>query len=202
MSNFGVSIVLVHDDVIKWKHFPRYWPFVQGFHRSPVISPHKGQWREALMFSLICARINHVNGWVNNGEAGDLTRHRAHYDVIVMCWSGTVRCADIFTHRDVNIWVFIDTFVCRRWDPNARSSDSSCCTNQKKYVGRRVIASLHDNNCKIIRNRHLMSWYVWWKYPISYALSICCGLVPINFTHIIRDYLNGIGFEKSVACWQ
>ena len=24
-----------HDDVIKWKHFPRYWPFVRGIHRSP-----------------------------------------------------------------------------------------------------------------------------------------------------------------------
>ena len=32
-----------HDDVIKWKHFPRYWPFVRGIHRSPVNSPHKGQ---------------------------------------------------------------------------------------------------------------------------------------------------------------
>ena len=44
-----------HDDVIKLKHFPRYWSFVQGIHRSPVNSPHKGQWREALMFSLISA---------------------------------------------------------------------------------------------------------------------------------------------------
>ena len=43
-----------HDDVIKWKHFPRYWPFGRGIHRSPVNSPHKGQWRGALMFSLIC----------------------------------------------------------------------------------------------------------------------------------------------------
>ena len=32
-----------HDDVMKWKHFPRYWPFVRGIHRSPVNSPHKGQ---------------------------------------------------------------------------------------------------------------------------------------------------------------
>ena len=39
-----------HDDVIKWKHFPRYWPFVWGIHRSPVNSPHKGQWCGALMF--------------------------------------------------------------------------------------------------------------------------------------------------------
>ena len=33
------------------------------------------------MFSLICVWIN---GWVNNREAGDLRRYRAHYDVIVM----------------------------------------------------------------------------------------------------------------------
>ena len=70
-----------HDDVIKWKHFPRYWPFVRGIHRSTVNSPHKGQWRGALMFSLMCARIN---SWVNNREAGDLRRYRRHYDVIVM----------------------------------------------------------------------------------------------------------------------
>ena len=75
-----------HDDVIKWKHFPRYWPFVRGIHRSPVNSPQKGQWRGALMFSLICARIN---GWANNREAGDLRRHQAHCDVIVMNYSLT-----------------------------------------------------------------------------------------------------------------
>ena len=71
----------IHDDVIKWKYFPRYWPFVREIHRSPVNFPHKGQWRRALMFTLICAR---KNGWVNNGVAGDLRRYLAHYDVIVM----------------------------------------------------------------------------------------------------------------------
>ena len=70
-----------HDDVIKCKHFPRYWPFVRGIHRWPVNSPHQGQWRGALMFSLICAWIN---SWVNNREAGDLRCHRTHYDVIIM----------------------------------------------------------------------------------------------------------------------
>ena len=84
------SFRLVHDDVIKWKHFPRYWPFVRGIHRSPVNSPHKGQWRGALMFSLICARIN---GWVNNREAGDLRCYRAHYDVIVMWRRKGTPCA-------------------------------------------------------------------------------------------------------------
>ena len=45
-------------DVIKWKHFPRYWTFARGIHRLPVNSPHKGQWRGALIYSLICASIN------------------------------------------------------------------------------------------------------------------------------------------------
>ena len=72
---------VIHDDVIKWKHFPYYWPFVRGIHQSLVNSPHKGQWRGALMFSLICARIN---AWVNNRKAGDSRRHLTHYDVIVM----------------------------------------------------------------------------------------------------------------------
>ena len=70
-----------HDDVTKWKHFTHYWPFVRGIHRLPVNSPHKGQWRGALGFSLIWAWVNR---WVHNCEAGDLRRHRAHYDVIVM----------------------------------------------------------------------------------------------------------------------
>ena len=51
-------ISIHHGDVIKWKHFPRYWPFVRGIHRSTANSPHKVQWRGALMFSLICALIN------------------------------------------------------------------------------------------------------------------------------------------------
>ena len=72
---------LLHDEVIKWKHFPQYWPFVPGIHWSPVNSQHKGQWHRALMFSLICTWIH---GWVNNREAGDLRCHRTHYDVTVM----------------------------------------------------------------------------------------------------------------------
>ena len=68
-----------------WRHqmetFSRYWPFVRGIHRSPVNSLHKGQWRGALVFSFMCARIS---GSVNNRDAGDLRCHGAHYDVIAM----------------------------------------------------------------------------------------------------------------------
>ena len=73
---------MLHPDVLFYslftmtKYMWRYWPFVRGILRSPVNSPDKGQWRGALVFSLICARIN---GWVNNRGAGDLRRHRAHY---------------------------------------------------------------------------------------------------------------------------
>ena len=63
---------------------PRYWSFVRGIHRSPVNSSHKGQWCGVLMFSLICSWIDR---WVNYCEAGDLRRHRAHYEVTVMRWT-------------------------------------------------------------------------------------------------------------------
>ena len=106
---FIIYIFPFHYHVMKWKHFPCYWPFVQGIHRSPVNSPHKGQWRGALMFSLICVWIN---SWVNNREAGDLRLHMAHYDVTVMSnnscvcreWSGMFRRwmpSAFFRHDDV-----------------------------------------------------------------------------------------------------
>ena len=64
---------------------------------SPVTGefPHKGQWRGALMFSLISVWIN---GWVHNREAGDLRCHRAHHDVTVM-WN----------------WELLWCQFCRRW---------------------------------------------------------------------------------------
>ena len=79
MTSWQVSAF--HDDVINWKHFLRYWSFVWGIHRSTANSPLKGQCCGALMFSVTCAwTIN----WSNNGDAGDLRRHHAHYNVISM----------------------------------------------------------------------------------------------------------------------
>ena len=60
----GTGKLPFHDDVIIWINFPRYWPFMRGIHRSTVNSPHRGQWRGALIFSLICVWIN---GWVSRG---------------------------------------------------------------------------------------------------------------------------------------
>ena len=68
-----------------WRHqmelFSAFLAICVGNSPVPGEFPHKGQWRGALMFTMICTWIN---GWVNNGEAGDLRRYRAHYDVTVM----------------------------------------------------------------------------------------------------------------------
>ena len=68
------SIVL-HDDVIKWKHFPRHWLFVRGIHRWPVNSPHKGQWRGALKFSLTERLSKQSWGWWFETPSCSLWRH-------------------------------------------------------------------------------------------------------------------------------
>ena len=80
MSNHATDLK-IHYEVNRWQHFPRYLTFVMGIHWSPVDSPHKGQWRGTLMFSLICAR---TNGSASNRGTGDLRRHHADYDVTVM----------------------------------------------------------------------------------------------------------------------
>ena len=76
-----------HDDVIKWSHFPRYWPFVRGIHWSPVNSLHKGQWRGALMFSLICTW---TNSWANN-----------HYQ----CTSGMISLNSVVFDCQTRQWI-------------------------------------------------------------------------------------------------
>ena len=71
-----------------WRHqlktFSALLAICAGNSPVTVNSPHKGQWRGALMFSSICAWID---GWENSREAGDLRRYRAHYDVTVMLWN-------------------------------------------------------------------------------------------------------------------
>ena len=92
-----------------WRHqmetFSALLAICAGNSPVPVNSPHKGQWRGALMFSLICARIN---DWVNNREAGDLRRYRGHYDVIVMSF----HVAYIFDDVDDTAWFHASLIKC------------------------------------------------------------------------------------------
>ena len=68
-----------HDDVIEWKHFPRYWPFVWGIYRSPVNSPHKGQWRGAELWCFDLRRNERLSkqgwGWWFETPSRSLWRH-------------------------------------------------------------------------------------------------------------------------------
>ena len=57
-------------------------------HHMETFSTLLGIYAGTLMFSLICAWMN---GWVNNREAGDLKRHRAHYYVIVMIYPVSIK---------------------------------------------------------------------------------------------------------------
>ena len=102
-----------------WRHqmepFSALLALCAGNSPVPVNSPHKGQWRGAVMSSLICAWIN---DWVNNREAGDLRRHRGQdYDVIVMVQldcindiQGPFHCRDRLFVLDISILTMI------RWD--------------------------------------------------------------------------------------
>ena len=86
METISALLAICADRWIAWwrykmETFSALLASVRRIHRSPVNSPHKGQWQGALVFSLICIWIN---GSVNNRGAGDLRRHRAHHDVIVM----------------------------------------------------------------------------------------------------------------------
>ena len=110
-SNYFIHMTLIiHDDIIKWKHFPRQFTICAGNSPLRVNSPHKGQWRRALVFSLICVWIN---GWVNTREAGDLRRHRAHYDVIVMRI-----CHSTMKTEPVGRLVLVHTVFSHRWIKN------------------------------------------------------------------------------------
>ena len=91
--------------------FPCYWPFVRGIHRSQVNSPHKGQWRGALMFSLIDAW---TNGWVNNRDAGSFRSHLAHYDVTVMMTYVYSTYFYNVQHGLIHIWLSILSVIAYR----------------------------------------------------------------------------------------
>ena len=119
-----------HDDIMKWKHFPRFWPFVWGIHQSPVNSPHKGQWHRPLMFSLICALNKQLSkqswDWWFETPSHLLWCHckdnvETHTCSIANCytqhefinWFSCIFHKKNFTHP--NRWLVSDVYSCLRW---------------------------------------------------------------------------------------
>ena len=139
-----VLVVRIHNDVIKWKHCPRNWPFVRGIDRSSVNSPHKGQWRGALMFSLICVGIN---DWVNNREAGYLRYYRAHYDVIIMWGYWVCYCGLKIWHKTT----FYSTFPISPYFPRF----------QRTFWN--IFVWVMSNNCSLPQ---ACQFWIWIRIPI------------------------------------
>ena len=68
-----------HDDVIKWKHIPRNWPFVRGIHRSRWIPHTKAS--DAELWCFFDLRLNkrlskQPWGWWSETPSSSLWRHR------------------------------------------------------------------------------------------------------------------------------
>ena len=129
-----------HNDVTKWKHFPRHWPFVRGIHRLLVNSLHKGQWRGALIFSLICAWIK---SWVNNRKAGDLRQHGAHYDVtVIFTPSNILRPCKTSCGGQIDIIICVDQLI-SPWTKWAPFIGPLCweSTGKRRILTQRVITA-------------------------------------------------------------
>ena len=126
----------LHDDVIKWKHFTRCWPFG----REPTGDrwiPLKGQWQGALIFSLICIT---TNGWANSRDACDLRRHSAHYDVSVM--TNMSRNCAICRWTGTNMdWLLISGWI-------------------SNYVHCKIGAPLKSKNGKVISSHTLLTMWL------------------------------------------
>ena len=112
---------------------------VRGIHRWPVNSPRKGQWRGAVMFSLICA-LN--KGWVNNREGGDFRRHRAHYDVNVMLENGRSKSAQFVATIQTQI------FSENRYTSSLHWNSFIICQTSTKYYRLTILSNCISQSSK------------------------------------------------------
>ena len=164
-----VMVIPFQTQYLWWRHqmeiFSALLAFVRGIHRSPVNSPHKGQWRGAFMFSLIRAWIN---GWVNNGEAGDFRRHRAHYDVIVVYDKMCTHCYALFCADCIINLAIIEPVS--HWVALLAMGQSGACSSARKTALRnvgKINGYLHTNNIQHSANCTLNSWCVLYVFSQS-----------------------------------
>ena len=159
-----LSIFVSHDDVIKWKHFPRYWPFVRGIHR----------WRGALMFSLTW-----TNAWVNNLDwwfetpSHSLWRHcnesnlpqlTPTYRVIAICCALRRSTAHEFCLRlGRRQETIFETLQCRHMSVMASqvTGNSSVCSTVGLTTNKHQHPALLDLGARIHRWQKLVLWKVY-----------------------------------------
>ena len=141
-----------------WRHqmaiFSALLAICAGNSPVPVNSPHKGQWRGALMFSLICVWIN---GWVNNREAGDLRRNRAHCDVIVMLIGQSPSVDSVSrVSRAGGLYVAVATQDC--W---------ICMTSQTSRVCKYCFSVLPIDKTSSVLAQIVLSWGTAFAHPAT-----------------------------------
>ena len=111
-AHSSLNYVIPHDDVIKWKHFPRYWPFVRGIHRPRWIPAQRPVTRRFDVFFDL--RLNKRLS-KQNRHAGDLRRHRTHYDVIVMV-VGLFILHLIITWTNADLLIHVFASATHKWN--------------------------------------------------------------------------------------
>ena len=154
-----------HDDVIKWKHFPRYWPFVRGIHWSPLNSRHKVQWRRALMFTLICPPNKRLSkqswGWWFEMPSCSLWRHfNGHAD----------QWMDHYWHPKSTVILFTESRVQSPYVSHLGGWWAQATSNAMYFIliitEIIIIAALHDEGRTGKRHSYLYTethFYTHWK---------------------------------------
>ena len=90
---------LLYLRTIEYDHFPRYWPFVRG---TPLTkASDAGIW--CFLYSVS------ENGWVNNRDASDLRRNRAHYDITTMHFAFSLERRALAWLKRQNLKIGYDT---------------------------------------------------------------------------------------------
>ena len=218
---WGQHLRLKQNAIFKWKHFPGYWPFVWGIHRSPVNSPHKGQWCGALMFSFICVWIN---SWVNNREAGYLRHYRAHYDVIVtkpdpmknvladnfpsindvFQWLGWTHFPGLLSFSDL-----LRTFFKRHWSLSPKVqpqvTDPSLTSTCPVFFLRTCSRQLTCCSCLTSRNSAVTTWNSASPSPTASACESSQSgflvLVSCTWPQIIWMNILGMFYDENGMLW-
>ena len=198
----GLSVLIAYgatranefdDDVIKWKHFPRYWPFGRGIHRSPVNSLHKSQWRGALMFFFYLRLNKRLSkqslGWWCETPSCSLWRH---YNVtehrrIRMGWVNV---------WDIGSWILpLKSMNCRRPCKNSLEIKLNGCR-----IGHEIFVYGREYSYKEYRSIAVVVW-----------VFICIQILitPLRFLNkpvpksISKPYLHvqGLSLFEGVYRW-
>ena len=141
--------------------FSRYWLFVTGIHLSPADSTQKGQWRGASMFSLIYAW---TNGWVSDRDAGDLRRHRASCDIIVM---------KLYFWKNFGLLPTKFRWSFRYKMMHMIVAGTRTCSDHTELATKQVFNRIRNIRHLLVRWDHVTGWNVGWnRFGVSSSNSV------------------------------